>query len=100
VRQFTQIGKRNNLTAVASHVVGEIRLSQEEGKEEAKTGGREERDIGKVIQKIRVEERNREVVNGRSEHQKQRGGNRVSNSDGESDQRKGRWGKQTEKAVE
>ena len=58
MRQFTQIGKRNNLTAVASHVVGEIRLSQEEGKEEAKTGGREERDIGKVIQKIRVEERN------------------------------------------
>lgn len=53
-----------------------------------------------MIQKIRVGERNREVVNGRSEHQKQRGGNRVSNSDGESDQRKGRWGKQTEKAVE
>jgi hypothetical protein len=37
------MGKRNNRSAVASHVVGEIRLSQEEGKEEAKTGGREER---------------------------------------------------------
>ena len=43
MRQFTQMGKRNNRSAVASHVVGEIRLSQEEGKEEAKTGGREER---------------------------------------------------------
>jgi len=42
VRQFTQIGKKNNRGAVASHVVGEIRLSQEEGKEGAKTGGREQ----------------------------------------------------------